>query len=194
MAKSYFLLFILIIISTFCCGQDGSDISNFKNQVSTNITYLAINSIEINYERTIGRKFAFGLGWAKYGKGYYDLEIESEGFNYATQFEITPFGRLYFNGNRKKSHILEVFASINQSEVRDQFLRNTTDDGFGVYERGTETNTNFGMGVGYGYRFLFLKERLAVEAQLGVRTNFDFFFGIPLSSVVRSGLRVGYRF
>lgn len=194
MTKNGILLIIFcgVFLSTY--GQQKADSTIFKNQVSTNITYLLINSVEFNYERTLGRKFAIGIGWASYGQGYYDLELESNGNDYVTQFEITPFGRWYFNGNKRKSHILEIFASINQSKEQDRFMRNTTDEGFGVYERGTETNTNFGMGVGYGYRFLFLEERLAVEAQLGLRTNFDFIFGIPISSFVRSGIRVGYRF
>lgn len=194
MTKKNLLICILniIFISSYAQQEGGEFI--FKNQVSTNIPYLLLNSFELNYEHTLGKKFATGIGWASYGKGYYNLALESEGYTYATQFEITPFGRWYFNGNQNKSHILEIFASINQSEERNRFVRNTTDEGFGVYERGTETNTNFGMGIGYGYRFLFLKKRLAVEAQVGIRTNFDFFFGIPLSSLVRSGIRLGYRF
>lgn len=189
------ILPIILSISIFSIyAQDESEMTTFKNLVSTNSTYLLINSFELNYEHTLGRKFAAGLGWASYGQGYYDLELESEDENYATQFEITPYGRLYFNGNQNRSHILEVFASLNKSERSDSFIRNTTNEGFGVYERGIETNLNFGMGLGYGYRFLFLEERLVIEAQIALRTNFNFFYGILIPSVVRSGVRIGYRF
>jgi len=168
--------------------------ANFKNQFSTNIPYVFLNSLEINYERVLGRKFSIGIGWATYGKGYDNLNLEGDGYTDRINFEINPYGRLYFNGNQKKSHYLEVFASINESEKSDQFVRNTTDSGYSVYELGIEQRTTFGMGIGYGYRFLLANDRLVLEAQFGIRTNFDFYYGIPDPSIVRAGIRIGYRF
>ncbi len=192
------ILLTLLMVSTTYAQEDNSVSNkvgaNFKNQFSTNIPYLFLNSLEINYERVLGRKFSIGIGWATYGKGYDNLNLEGDGYTDRINFEINPYGRLYFNGNQKKSHYLEVFASINESEKSDQFVRNTTDSGYGVYELGIEQRTTFGMGIGYGYRFLLANDRLVLEAQFGIRTNFDFYYGIPDPSIVRSGLRIGYRF
>jgi hypothetical protein len=198
--KNCFLVILfssVLVLSTY--GQEDNivleeSMKNSKNQFSTNVPYLLFNSLELNYERVLGRKFAVGIGWSTYGKGYDNLNLEGNGYNDKVNYEINPYGRLYFNGNQKKSHYLEVFASINESEKSDQFVRNTTNSGFGVYELGIEKRTTFGMGIGYGYRFLLANDRLVLEAQFGIRTNFDFYYGIPDPSIVRAGIRIGYRF
>ncbi|PIB30910.1 hypothetical protein BFP77_03805 [Maribacter sp. 4U21] len=47
-----------------------------------------------------------------------------------------PFFRIYFQGAQNKSHFLKVFGSLSKIEERGAFVRNTNEEGFGVYERG----------------------------------------------------------
>jgi hypothetical protein len=105
-----------------------------------------------------------------------------------------PFVRLYFQGTQNKSHFLEVFGSISDVEESDIFVRNTNEEGFGVYEQGTNSYTAGGFGFGYGYRFLLPNNKWVLEAQLGIRTNFDTNFFVLDATLVRTGIKVGYRF
>jgi len=156
---------------------------------------LFFGTVNLNYERSLGNRFAIGIGGTNYGNAHKRAGFETRNsYEYVTNYEITPYGRLYFNGTQRKSHFLELFASFNESEELDQFIRTTNTQGYGVYSKGTIIENNIGMGIGYGYRFLLCEKRLLLEAQFGLRTNFDAFFIFPDGAVVRSGIRVGYRF
>ena len=192
-----FLLLLFCLVASYppLLAQEVEDTPIFKNQVSNNTSYLFFGSLNINYERVVGKKFAIGLGGTHYGNSHKRQGFETRNaYEYVTNYEITPYGRLYFNGTQRKSHFLELFVSFNESEELDQFLRNTNEEGYGVYERGSLISNNIGLGIGYGYRFLLLKNRLLLEAQFGLRTNFDAFYIFPDGAVVRTGIRVGYRF
>ncbi len=192
--------FCLLLICFFgcylsCFSQQTDEARIFKNQVSNNTGYLFLGTINLNYERVLGNRFAIGLGGSIYGNAHKRAGFETRNsYEYVTNYEITPYGRLYFNGTQRKSHFLELFASFNESEELDQFIRNTNTEGYGVYAKGTLIENNIGLGIGYGYRFLLCENRLLLEAQFGLRTNFDAFFIFPDGAVVRSGIRVGYRF
>lgn len=199
MRNPHFVLFCtcFMVLSSFGQKEDlekNRTITLFKNQISSNLPYFLVNSVELNYERILGRKFALGIGWASYGDGFNKLDVAGNGYAQRANFEINPFGRFYFNGNNKKSHFLEIFASLNENESSDIFVRNTTPEGYGVYEKGTIVTKDFGMGIGYGYRFLFAKDRLSLEGQIGLRTNFETYWFVVQSSLVRTGIRIGYRF
>ncbi|MGS0526033.1 hypothetical protein ACU8V7_13520 [Zobellia nedashkovskayae] len=89
------------------------------------------------------------------------------------------------NSTKTNGHFFEVFGSISQVEQTGGYVRNVNDQGYGVYVIGSENYIVGGLGTGYGYRFLFMKNRLVVEGQLGIRTNFStnfFFFKCCLSA------------
>lgn len=194
--QKYLLLRVCsLIFCTSIWAQEEPDEILLKNQVSTNLTYLLTGTPDINYERTLGKHFAIGIGGSLYSDGYRRLEIpDGEGFEYSQEYEITPFGRWYMNGTQRKSHFLELFMSINGGEESDRAIRITNSQGFGVYVIGTEEVTNVGLGGAYGYRFLLLEKRLVLEASLGLRTNFENTYGILNVGIARAGIKVGYRF
>lgn len=167
----------------------------FKNQISNNTSYLFLGSLNLNYERLFGKHFAIGLGGTNYGKNHQRANFQSRlSEDYITNYEITPYGRWYINGTQRKSHFLEIFGSINESEEFDKFVRNNNSEGYGVYEKGSIISTNVGLGTGYGYRFLLADKKLILEGQIGLRTNFEAVFIFPDGALVRTGIRIGYRF
>lgn len=191
MTKSlvFFVLFLTLVFSSY--GQE--DIVPKKNQISTNLVLPLLESFDLSYERTIANKWAIGIAAAVYGEGGQEL-FSSYSKNYTTEYEFMPFVRIYFQGAQNKSHFLEVFGSLSGVEDSGTFVRNTNEQGFGVYERGLRDFTVGGLGIGYGYRFLLLDKKLVLEAQFGVRTNFDVNFIVLNAAFVRTGIKVGYRF
>lgn len=188
-------IFILLMSSALSFAQDEASAPPFKNLVSTNLMLPIFESVDLSYERTIANKWAIGVAAAIYGDRADELSIDDDFYNdYVTQFEVMPFARVYFQGAQKKSHFVELFGSISKVSDSGGFVRNTTDDGFGVYQRGVKEYTAGGLGAGYGYRFLFFENRFLVEAQIGIRTNFDVNFIVLNGALVRTGIKVGYRF
>lgn len=168
----------------------------YKNQFSTNVLLPIFGSVDLAYERTLGKRFALGVAGAVYGDRIEEITFDDE-YNereLRTNYEIMPFARLYFGGNQRRSHFIEVFGSISGVDESGRLVRFVNDKGYGVYGFGTESYTRGGLGGGYGYRFLFLDGRLAAEAQFGLRTNFDVNFIIFNAALVRTGIRVGFRF
>ncbi len=182
--------------STFLAAQENEDSVVYKNQISTNLMLPAFESFDLNYERTIANKWAIGFAGAIYGDRISELSTGSSGDfrRYDTNYELMPFVRLYFQGAQHKSHFLEVFGSLSRVTDLGGFVRNTNTAGFGVYEQGGRDYTAGGLGIGYGYRFLLLNKKLVLEAQFGVRTNFDVDYFFLNGSIIRTGLKVGYRF
>lgn len=191
-----YLLTILcfVVMVTNCFSQEEENDPIFKNQFSLNAPYLAVGSPNLSYERTLGKYFAIGLSGVIYGKAHKNLNLETQGLNYWTNHEIIPFSRWYMNGTQKKSHFLELFVSINEGEEDGRIVRITNDQGYGVYTRGIVNTNNFGLGAGYGYRFLLVENKLVIEAQFSLRTNFEFQYLFFDAGIVRTGIRVGYRF
>ena len=186
--------FFLFVRSVF--AQEESAPTVYKNQVMTNLMLPIFSSADLAYERTLGKKFAFGIAGAIYGDRIEEISFDDyyRERELRTNYEIFPFARLYFNGNQRWSHFIEVFGSISDVDESGRLLRYVNDLGYGVYGLGTKNYTRGGVGGGYGYRFLFLGERLAVEAQFGLRTNFDINVIIFNAALVRTGIKVGYRF
>lgn len=164
--------------------------------VSTNLMLPIFESFDITYERTIVNIWAIGLAGAIYGNSFNELSSTTSnyGTKFDTNYEVTPFVRVYFQGAQNKSHFLELMGSISKVEETGRFVRSNNPEGFGVYNRETRLLTLGGLGLGYGYRFLFVDKRLVLEAQIGYRTNFDSNFITPTGAPVRSGIKVGYRF
>lgn len=195
--KKYPILFFLVVF--ILCSNTGfgqeqdEEFISFKNQVSTNLVLPLFESFDFNYERTIANKWAIGLAGAIYGESARDLFLASS-YEVKTNWEIMPFGRIYFQGAQNKSHFVELFGSVSETEETGRLIRTTNDSGFGVYDLGTRTYTVGGVGAGYGYRFLLLNRRLVLEAQVGIRTNFDFSYFVLNGAFVRTGIKVGYRF
>lgn len=194
MARFLLAVLFLTVSMTNCFSQEEENNSILKNQVSSNIPYLIMGSANLSYERTLGKYFAIGLSGVNYGKVHKELNLETQGIDYSTNYEINPFGRWYMNGTQNKSHFLELFASINEGEEDGRIVRITNELGYGVYTYGIETTNNFGLGAGYGYRFLLANKKLVLEAQFSLRTNFNFEFFFFDAGIVRTGIRVGYRF
>lgn len=194
--KLHYLFFLCFIgYSIYGISQESEETPIFKNQISNNTSYLILGTLNLNYERIFGNHFALGIGGSTYGNAHKRAGFETRSsYEYVTNYEITPYGRVYFNGAQRKSHFLELFASFNESEEFDQFVRTTNEEGYGVYTKSSLFDNKVGLGIGYGYRFLLCKNRLLLEAQFGLRTNFDAFFIFPDGAVVRTGIRVGYRF
>lgn len=175
-------------------AQESNTSPILKNQISTNVVLLATLSPNLTYERTLGNHFSIGLAGSSYGKPHKQLNLEYDGYRNSTNHEINPFGRWYINGTQSKSHFLELFGSVNEVVEGGKRIRITNEAGYGVYVFGDEKMTNYGLGVGYGYRFLLLENKLVLEAQFGLRTNFEVGFLFYEPSIVRTGIRVGYRF
>jgi len=194
MTRFLFVFLLFLIACENCISQDEEPIPILKNQISINVPYLLVGSPNLTYERTLGKYFSIGLSGVGYGKVHKELNLETQGFDYTTTYEINPFGRWYMNGTRHKSHFLELFASINEGQEDGRIIRITNEQGYGVYTRGIEKTDNFGLGAGYGYRFLLADNKLVIEAQFALRTNFDFQFFFFDAGIVRTGIRVGYRF
>lgn len=186
-------IFLFGLCQTAIAQESGTS-PILKNQISTNVALLATLSPNLTYERTLGNHFSIGLSGSFYGKPHKQLNLEYDGYRNSTNHEINPFGRWYINGTQRRSHFLEFFGSINESVEGNKRMRNTNEAGYGVYVLGDEKKTNYGLGVGYGYRFLLVDNKLVLEAQFGLRTNFDVGFLFFEPSIVRTGIRVGYRF
>ncbi len=137
------------------------------------------------------------LGWGGtyYGSAHKDLNLESYGsYDHSVNYEVDIFTRVYLQGNQNKSHFFELFGSVNQTQEFGAYIRNINAQGYGVYTVGIDKSVNVGLGTGYGYRFLLLDKKLVLEAQVELRTNFlvDYiFFDV---AIVRTGIKVGYRF
>ncbi|MGB6151204.1 MAG: hypothetical protein WBG48_04365 [Pricia sp.] len=191
---------ILIVLAVLFQGslfaQEDAAMPTYKNQVSTNLLLPIFNSVDLAYERTLGRKFALGIAGAVYGDRIEEISFDDayRERELKTNYEIMPFARLYFNGNQHKSHFIEIFGSISGVDESGRLVRSVNDQGYGVYGFGTTSYTRGGLGGGYGYRFLFLDGRLAAEAQFGLRTNFDVNFILLNGALVRTGIKIGYRF
>ncbi len=188
------IFFILFLIA--CLVLKAQDPLPYKNQVSTNLLLPLFGSADVAYERTLGGKFAVGLGAAVYGEPFEDLTIDDSyrGGSLRTKNEIMPFARIYFNGNQKKSHFLEVLGSFSRVDESGRLIRSVNEEGNGVYDIGVRSYTRGGLGMGYGYRFLLVDDKLVLEAQLGLRTNFDVNFIVLNAALVRTGIKIGYRF
>ncbi|MFS4468800.1 hypothetical protein [Maribacter sp. 2210JD10-5] len=199
MGKSKVALFCLIFIvfsflETYAQEDDVS--TTYNNHISTNLFLPLFESFDLSYERTIANTWAVGLAGAIYGDRISELSTGSSGDidRFDTNYEIMPFGRLYFQGAQNKSHFIELFGSLSQVTESRRFVRNTNVEGFGVYERGIEEYTVGGLGFGYGYRFLLLEKKLVLEGEFGIRTNFNTDFFFLNATLVRTGIKVGYRF
>jgi len=191
------LIYFLCLLAAICAASaQESDTTTYKNQVTTNLFLPIFESFDLSYERVLGNKFALGISGAIYGERIEEISLDDTygGLELRTKYELMPFARIYFGGNQRKSHFLEVFGSISGVDEKGRLVRSNTDAGFGVYTLGTESYTRGGVGLGYGYRFLFLEGRLVAEAQFGVRTNFDVNFVVLNAAFVRTGIKIGYRF
>ncbi|MBC6997696.1 DUF3575 domain-containing protein [Cytophaga sp. FL35] len=166
----------------------------YKNQLSTNLLLPFFGSVDLSYERAVANKWAVGVGGALYGNGFENLSTNDYSYDQETKYEVAPFVRLYFNGAQKKSHFLEIFGSLSEVEESGRYIRHVNEEGYGVYTIGTKTFIVGGLGIGYGYRFLFLEDKLVLEPQFGIRTNFDVDFIFLNGALVRTGIKVGYRF
>ena len=195
MKKIGFIILCFLSSITFCSAQEEIDIAQYNNQISTNLVLPLVQSFDLSYERTVANKWAIGLSGAIYGEGFSDFSTDSSGYyDRITNYEITPFVRFYLNGAQKKSHFFEFFGSIAEVDESGGYLRNVNEEGYGVYSIGAKTYTVGGLGAGYGYRFLLLKKKMVLEAQLGIRTNFNVDFFLLNGALVRTGIKVGYRF
>lgn len=190
----YFLCFLIALYAA--SAQDEKELTIYKNQISTNLFLPIFGSADVTYERAFGQKFALGIASAIYGDRIEALTFDDSygEFELMTKYEIMPFARIYFGGNQRKSHFLEVFGSLSGVDETGRLVRSINEQGFGVYDLGTESYVRGGLGVGYGYRFLFLEGRWVAEAQFGLRTNFDVNFIVLNAALVRTGIKVGYRF
>lgn len=177
-------------------AQEEKESFSYKNQVATNIFLPIFESADLSYERSLGQKFGVGISGAIYGDRIEEISVD-DSYNeleLRTKYEILPFARIYFGGNQKSSHFLETFGSISGVDESGSLVRSNNDQGYGVYSLGTESYIRGGLGIGYGYRFLFLDDKLMAEAEFGVRTNFDVNFIVLNAALVRTGIRIGYRF
>lgn len=195
MVKFFTVLYCGLMCFFTIHAQEAEKPTTLKSQVSINVPYLALGSLNMSYEYVLGNHFAIGLGGVSYGKNHQKQNLEPHGtYDYSTTYEITPFGRWYMNGTQRKSHFLELFGSINESKETDRYVRSNNEEGYGVYNKGILNTNHIGLGAGYGYRFLLAKNKLILEAQIGLRTNFTVQYFFLDVAVVRTGIRIGYRF
>lgn len=188
-------LFLCLLGQRTLIAQDEAALPEYYNQVSTNLLLPVFESVDLTYERTVANKWAVGIAGAVYGDRIQELSTEGSYDNrYDTDYEVMPFVRAYFQGAQNKSHFLELFGSLSQVTESGRFLRTTNSNGFGVYRRGENTYTAGGLGIGYGYRWFLLDRKMVLEAQFGIRTNFNTEFIILSGTLVRTGIKVGYRF
>lgn len=185
---------LVFFFSLSVVAQNESVSENLNNQISTNLVLPITGSFDLSYERIVANKWAVGIGAALYGEGFQNLSTYDSYYERITNYEITPFVRIYFNGSQKRSHFLEVFGSLSQVEESGRYLRHVNQEGYGVYSVGSKSFSVGGLGVGYGYRFLFYRRKVVLEAQIGLRTNFDVDFVFLNAAFVRTGIKIGYRF
>ena len=192
----FIVAFLLLGASHSLYSQEGNSTADYKNQISTNLLLPFYGSFDLNYERTIANKWALGIGGSIYSNGFNKLSTTRTRFgtDFDTNYEITPFMRLYFQGAQNKSHFVEIFGSLTGVDEPGRFVRSTNEEGFGVYNREITSKTRVGLGAGYGYRFFLLNDRMVLEAQFGFRTNFDSEFIVVTGALVHTGIKVGYRF
>lgn len=189
-------LFLFFFVCLMSVRAQQEDVVIRKNQLSTNLFLPIFKSVDLNYERALGNKFALGLAGAVYSEEIEEITANDnyQGRDLTTKYEIMPFARIYFGGNQRKSHFLEAFGSISGVEESGRLIRTINEEGFGVYGLGTKSYARGGLGIGYGYRFLFFEGKMSVEAQFGIRTNFDVTFIVLNAALIRTGIRIGYRF
>jgi hypothetical protein len=187
------LLFLSVGHTVF--SQEQETKKEYKNQLATNLMLPIFESVDLTYERVIANKWAIGVAGAVYGDRISEISTQAGGVDILdTNYELMPFVRLYFQGAQNKSHFIELFGSLSNVEDKNSFVRNTNDEGFGVYVRGVNEYTAGGLGFGYGYRFLLPNDKWVLEAQFGIRTNFDVSFIVLDAALVRTGIKIGYRF
>ncbi|CAM3452517.1 DUF3575 domain-containing protein [Zobellia roscoffensis] len=195
MKKEYCILLCALGIVTSSLAQEKENIPKYKNQVSTNLLLPLFQSFDLSYERTVANKWAVGISGSLYGDDFSSLDTASSTYyELKTNFEVIPFVRFYLNGAQNKSHFFEIFGSLSEVDETGRYVRRVNEEGYGVYYVGTKTFTVGGLGTGYGYRFLLMQNRLVLEAQLGIRTNFDSDYIFLNGTLVRTGIKIGYRF
>ena len=189
-------VFMFVGIPNIFFAQDEPSINYYRNQISTNLLLPVFGSFDLSYERTIANKWAVGVGGSVYGDRFNRLSTTTTRFGdeFDTNYEITPFVRVYFQGAQNKSHFVELFGSLTRVDEAGRFLRSNNEEGFGVYNREIRSLSIGGLGAGYGYRFLLLDNKMVLEAQFGFRTNFDTEFIVLTGALVHTGIKIGYRF
>lgn len=195
MYKQFSIVLLIFFCFSLSVSAQEKTSSRIKNQMSVNLSYLTLGSLDFSYERTFGKYFAAGLGFTRYGNAHQDfnLELSDRYRDYSVNFEINPFARLYINGSQNRSLFIEISGSYNEAEASDRLVRHDNDLGYGVYNFGTQNISELGLGTGVGYRFLLVQCRLVLEVQLGTRRNFEEILFSDVS-LLRTGIKAGYRF
>jgi len=195
MAYRFLFVFLFVAFYTTTFAQEADSTPLLKNQISTNVTYLPFGSLDLSYERTLGKRFAIGVGGTYFGGAHKDLNLESQGsYDHSVNYEVNLFTRVYLQGTQNKSHFFELFGSVNETQEFGAYNRHVNTEGYGVYTIGIDKSINIGLGGGYGYRFLLLDKKLVLEAQVALRTNFIMEYLFLDVAIVRTGIKVGYRF
>jgi len=194
--SKYICFIVFFVLSANFYAQEEATFTNYKNQISTNLGLPFFGSFDLSYERTIANKWAAGVGGISFGEGFNSFRVNTADFGTTLElkYEINPFVRLYFQGNQKKSHFVELFGSVSWEDETNIFARTNNEEGFGVYTSETKPVVLGALGIGYGYRFLLVDNKLVLEAQVGYRTNFKTDFFVLNGAPIRTGIKVGYRF
>ena len=187
MAIRTFFMFISIFAILTVKAQSLPDLS--KNEFKLNGLYLVEGTLELSYERWVGRRLGIGLS------SYISLRgdgMKLFGESLPWNFSITPFLRIYIGGSGYKGFFIEGNLMLGSNT---EVLEDIGD--------GNNTAWDLGGGMAYGAKWVFGRNwGVEAYAGLGVTTNLyedpkpQYFFDWTTGELVypRCGISVIKRF
>jgi hypothetical protein len=168
------ILVLMFLVSALLVAQekeekDPQDI-NKKYEIKINaLTLLALEWIDVSYERLIDEESSFGTAVTL------NTDSDVSDLNYS----ITPYYRRYFSEKFARGFFLEGFGMLFSAE----------DDSF--FDTNNGDVTGLALGISVGGKFVS-KDGFTAELLLGVGRNF--LESQNNEAVGRFGISVGYRF
>lgn len=176
-------LFILLFAGTICYGQS-QDLEFNKNrtEVKFNAFAIALGALDLEFERTLSKHSAIGLGFFT---NFVPPE-DCQGFN--NQNSVTAYYRYYLGKRYAQGIFVEAFGMYNNTN--DPQLTVVTNNN--VRLESFRTIQDFGVGFAVGYKWVS-KKGLILQSHFGLGRNL---FQPHLGERVigRAGISIGYGF
>lgn len=191
------LLFFLLLLKLSVSSQDkvlkkDNSFSNKKNEIRVEpFKALTSNRLHLTYEYFLKNKFSIGLSIAT--KQNQDLlRFRSPRKNYDESYDklqLIPFVRYRLTKNPRNNLFLESYFNFNKTDFT--FVDRVNTGFVSYYNYSVQEINSIGVGGSVGYKFYIFKH-IPLEYLVGFNTNSN--KKASVSSNIRVGLQVGYRF